>query len=304
MHVAFGSSDEPQVFVWEKSAALMPATLIPLKETAAVPLFWSVTVCGADENPTAVFAKLTLDGLACNAGDPACGISATWKSDGAALSWGWNGAEGDTRPNSDAVLSEGLFARFSNAESVSVGGVVFAGVVKAKSCPHAVESPAMPPLELIHAAITLPRVLIKDVGTARPAGTSEPGDKPVRGFTNTEADANADASEEASLLPDPIEEGELIKGASAETAATLETSLITTKVPEVNEEHGPNAFIRAILELPEGKPGFPPVAVKYTYVAFVQENRPSMLKLPFASEVTVCVNKGVALEPSPVVPTV
>ena len=120
MHVAFGSSDEPQVFVWEKSAALMPATLIPLKETAAVPLFWSVTVCGADENPTAVFAKLTLDGLACNAGEPACGISATWKSDGAALSWGWNGAEGDTRPNSDAVLSEGLFARFSNAESVSV----------------------------------------------------------------------------------------------------------------------------------------------------------------------------------------
>jgi hypothetical protein len=162
------------------------------------------------------------------------------------------------------VLSEGLFARFSNAESVSVGGVVFAGVVKARSCPHAVESPAVPPLELIHAAITLPRVLIKEVGTARPVGTLDPGDKPVRGFTNAEANENADASEEASLLPDPIEEGELIKGASAETAATLESSLITTKVPEFNEEHSPNAFIRAISGLAEGKPGVPPVAVKYT----------------------------------------
>src|SRR5260370_31521952 len=133
VQVAYGASDAPQVFVSEKSAALTPTTLIPLKETAVVPLFASVTVCRADENPTAVFAKLTLDGLACNAGDPSCGINATWKSDGATLSWGWNGAEGDTRPNSDAVLSEGLFARFSNAESVSVGGVVFAGVVKARS---------------------------------------------------------------------------------------------------------------------------------------------------------------------------
>jgi hypothetical protein len=156
----------------------------------------------------------------------------------------------------------------------------------------------------MHVAITLPRVLIKGVGTARPAGMLEPGDKPVEGFTNAEANANADASEEASLLPEPIEEGELIKGASAETAATLVTSLITRKVPEFSEEHGPNAFIRAISGLAEGNPGFPPVAVKYTYVAFVQEYRPVMLKLPFASEVTVWVNNGVAVEPSPVVPTV
>lgn len=196
--------------------------------------------------------------------DAPCGINATWKSGGTALSWGWNGAEGDARPNSDAVLSEGLFARFSNAESVSVGGVVFAGVLKARSCPHAAESPAVPPVELIHAAITSPRVLINDVGTVRPAGTLELGAKPVRGFTNTEDNAKADASEETSLLPDPIEEGELIKGASAETAATLESSLITIKVPEFNEEHSPNAFIRAISGLAEGKPGFPPVAVKYT----------------------------------------
>ena len=86
VHVAFGASDEPQVFVSEKSAALMPTMLIPLKETAAVPLFSSVTVCCADENPTAAFAKLMLDGLACNASDAPWGINATWKSDGAALS--------------------------------------------------------------------------------------------------------------------------------------------------------------------------------------------------------------------------
>jgi hypothetical protein len=67
VHAAFGASVEPQVFVSEKSAALMPTMLIALKESAAVPLFWSVTVCGADENPIAVFAKLMLDGLACNA---------------------------------------------------------------------------------------------------------------------------------------------------------------------------------------------------------------------------------------------
>jgi hypothetical protein len=85
VHVAFGASEEPQVFVCEKSAALMPTMLMPLKETAVAP-FWSVTVCGADENPTAVFAKLTLDGLACNASDAPWGINATWKSAGAALS--------------------------------------------------------------------------------------------------------------------------------------------------------------------------------------------------------------------------
>jgi hypothetical protein len=78
VHVAFGASDEPQVYVSENSAALMPTTLIPSKETAVVPLFSSVTICCADENPTAVFAKLTLDGLACNASDaPPCGINDT-----------------------------------------------------------------------------------------------------------------------------------------------------------------------------------------------------------------------------------
>jgi hypothetical protein len=88
VHLALEASDEPQVFVCEKSAALMPTMLIPLKEIAAVPLFWSVTVCCADENPTAVFAKLTLDGLACNAKVVEDDVRLTVQSAGAAANVG------------------------------------------------------------------------------------------------------------------------------------------------------------------------------------------------------------------------
>jgi hypothetical protein len=86
VHLALEASDEPQVFVCEKSAALMPTMLIPLKEIAAVPLFWSV--CCADENPTAVFAKLTLDGLACNAKVVEDDVRLTVQSAGAAANVG------------------------------------------------------------------------------------------------------------------------------------------------------------------------------------------------------------------------
>ena len=88
VHAAFAASDEPQVFVSEKSAALMPTMLIALKETAAVPLFWSVTVRGADENPTAVFTKLMLDGLACNAKIVEDDVRLTVQSAGAAANVG------------------------------------------------------------------------------------------------------------------------------------------------------------------------------------------------------------------------
>jgi len=49
--------------------------------------------------------------------------------------------------------------------------------------------------------------------------------------------------------------------------------------------------------------GSPPVAVKYTSVAFRQENSPAILKLPFESVVTVLVSRGVAYVSSPLVPT-
>jgi hypothetical protein len=97
---------------------------------------------------------------------------------------------------------------------------------------------------------------------------------------------------------------EVIYGASAFTAATVVNSFTTMGVPGLSEVHGPSAVIIARFGFVMPGPGSPPIAVRYTSVAFVHEYSPEMLKFPFASVVTALVSSGVAFVPSPVVPTV
>src|SRR5271169_2972110 len=53
---------DEQLFVWLKSPALAPATLIRLMATALVPVFESVSICGALGVPTLCGAKVKLGG--------------------------------------------------------------------------------------------------------------------------------------------------------------------------------------------------------------------------------------------------
>jgi hypothetical protein len=72
----------------------------------------------------------------------------------------------------------------------------------------------------------------------------------------------------------------------------------------LNDVHGPSAVMSARFPLAIPGRGSPPVAVRYTSVAFAQEYSPLILKLPFESVVTVFVSRGVARVRSPVVPMV
>jgi hypothetical protein len=75
------------------------------------------------------------------------------------------------------------------------------------------------------------------------------------------------------------------------------------KVSEFTDVHGPSAVIIARFAFGTLGVGSPPVTVRYTSVALEHEYSPVMLKFPFASVVTVFVSSGVAVVPSPVVPT-
>jgi hypothetical protein len=74
-------------------------------------------------------------------------------------------------------------------------------------------------------------------------------------------------------------------------------------VSELSEVHGPSAVIITKFGLVTLGVGSPPVAVRYTSVAFVHEYSPAILKFPFASVLTALVSIGVAFVPSPIVPT-
>ena len=84
-----------------------------------------------------------------------------------------------------------------------VGDGAPGGVVKVKRFPQALPSPAVPPPELIHGAITSPSALISSVGTVKPLGTFVPGEIPVAGFTSSLATVKAEFREPLSPLPDP-----------------------------------------------------------------------------------------------------
>jgi hypothetical protein len=283
--------------------------LMPLKETAVAPLFWSVTVCGADENPTAVFAKLTLDGLACNAKVVEDDVRLTVKSAGQADNVGSNGAPiAGARPKMTETFAVGLFAIFSPAPITSTGGVPPLGVAAANKVPQTDPSPATPPAEFTQVDRIFASVLRVATGTIVPAGTFNPGAVPVVVFTYSDASVNALASAAVSVVPDPMLLYELINGASDHTAATVVSSLIWINVEAVRLPQGPSTAISAIavLFVPGLSPGFglPPFAVMYTSVdADGQVYAPVMSKFPFASLVTGCVSSAVAAEPSPVVPT-
>lgn len=187
---------------------------------------------------------------------------------------------------------------------VLIGAGSLAGVVRANKLPHGVESPAVPPGELMHTEMISAKVIISAEGTVVPRGTSMPGVVPVVELTNSEATVKAVARAETSVVDDPTAEGDLMKGASAETAATVVSSLIETNVSGPREEQGPTTAIIDRLGLLRPMPGSPPVAVRYVSVALEHEKIPAKVKFPLASEVTVLVNSGVLAEPSPVVPTV
>ena len=53
---------------------------------------------------------------------------------------------------------------------------------------------------------------------------------------------------------------EVMKGASAATAATVVSSLMLMKVEGVSEEQGPSAAMSAMLGFVVERPGLPPVA--------------------------------------------
>jgi hypothetical protein len=88
-----------------------------------------------------------------------------------------------------------LFARFSNAETVFVGGGPSGSVVNLNRFPQGLPSPATPPAELTQGATTSPRVSMTSVGTVYPLGTFKPGDTPVLGLTSSEARLNAVSKE-------------------------------------------------------------------------------------------------------------
>jgi hypothetical protein len=113
----------------------------------------------------------------------------------------------------------------------------------------------------------------------------------------------AESREALSPLPDPTAVYEVIYDVNAFTAATVVSSLTTMGDPGLSDVHGPNAVIIARFGLVALGVGLPPVAVRYTSVAFVHEYSPAMLKFPFASVVTALVSSGVAVAPSPIVPT-
>jgi hypothetical protein len=81
--------------------------------------------------------------------------------------------------------------------------------------------------------------------------------------------------------------------------------LISTLVVAVRFPQGPSAAIKAICAFvpPFIKPGFPPVATKYTSVVAVgHAYSPVRLNAPELFVVTADVSSGVAVEPSPPIP--
>ncbi len=149
-----------------------------------------------------------------------------------------------------------MLAKFSSAVIVLVAGVVAGavdGVVNENRLPQFDPSPAVPPAELTQAARIFPSVSICATGIVTPVGTFVPGEVPVVVFTSSEASVNALAKAVASLVPDPIADGDAIKGAREYTAPTVVNSLMVIKVVALAAArlvHGSSAVIRARFGLP------------------------------------------------------
>src|SRR5262245_55155849 len=95
-----------------------------------------------------------------------------------------------------------------------------------------------------------------------------------------------------------------MNGASDQTAATVVSSLMTNMLEGVMSPHAPSRPISpsAVLFVPAGSPGLPPVITRYTGAeADGHVYAPAKLNCPFVSEVTVRLNSDAAVAPYPLV---
>ena len=129
----------------------------------------------------------------------------------------------------------GFLARLSSAEMVLVGAAVLGGVVRVKSWPQRVLSPATPPVVLMQAERMSARVLMVVTGACWPAGMLLPGAVPSEGSANWPARPKALTRAATSVLAEPDgAERRHVRSERVETAATVVTSLIWMKVVGVS----------------------------------------------------------------------
>jgi hypothetical protein len=150
----------------------------------------------------------------------------------------------------------------SIAATVLAGAEAEDGVAAESRFPQEVESPAMPPAELIQAARMFARLLICWVGAVAPEGSDGPERVPVEGSTREFARVKAAERPEASMEVEPMAEAEVMKGARAATAATVVRSSTMMVVEVLSAPQRPRAVmrLRTALFVPPVRPGLPPVA--------------------------------------------
>lgn len=141
---------------------------------------------------------------------------------------------------------------------LSAASTVFPGVVDPEAVPLKRDAHEFPP-ETVQDVSTFASVFILAVGTETVDGTDAPGDAPVAVSTRLFAVRNAFVIPRAlvQLLP-TLPPGDM-KGASAQTAATVVTSLMTYELPAPIVPQGPSAVISqrlAFAPVPEVWPPF------------------------------------------------
>src|ERR1700734_4185348 len=167
---------------------------------------------------------------------------ATVQAVGADARMGWNGAVASASLLSAAAFCVGLCAMLSAAVTTSVGLVPVEETASAKRLPQAEPSPAVPPPAVLMQEVIMPgRVSSRVVGMDAPAGSVGPPRAPSMVFTSllTEANALLRPMLLAGLVP--MLEGPVINGASAQTEATVVSSLMVIKLTLGRLPQGPSA---------------------------------------------------------------
>src|SRR3979490_783113 len=96
------------------------------------------------------------------------------------------------------------------AAEVLVGAGALHGGAGAEGGPQVLESPAVPPAELMQAERTSARVLICWTGAMPPVGSDGPGTAPEEGSTREVARVKAEESAAASRDDEPMAEAEVM----------------------------------------------------------------------------------------------
>jgi len=146
---------------------------------------------------------------------------------------------------------------FRAASSVLAGSGPPGGLAAENSALHARE-----PDEFTQAAKIFASELIFATGIEAPVGGAAPGAAPVERSTRLLTFANAFNSPCALAALVPTCASRPMNGASAQTEATVVTSLITIDGMELRASQGPRAAINAIAGLSDPVPGLPPVATR------------------------------------------